>query len=176
MFIPIIILTAGIISLGLTDQIRKFALKRNLIDIPNNRSSHTLPTPRIGGVAILLTWFPGITAFYLTGSIEKELFLALLCGLPIALISIFDDIKNINPLIRLFVHFSSSFLAFYYLDFLRPFFTFDIQLNYPLIVIPFVLLGMVWFINLFNFMDGIDGFASVEAIYISFILFFFQVI
>ena len=46
-----------------------------------------------------------------------------------------------------------------------------ININYNLLIYPLAILGMVWFINLFNFMDGVDGFASVEVIAISSVLF-----
>lgn len=174
MLIPITILTAGLVSISLTEILKNYALKKGLTDKPNDRSSHTIPTPRIGGIAILVSWYLGLTVFFLSGKIENKLYYALLCGLPIALISLVDDLKSINPLLRLSVHFLSSFLAFYFLGFLRPFFSFDIHVNYPAIIYPLAIIGMVWFINLFNFMDGIDGIASVEAIYISFVLFFFS--
>ena len=174
LIVPIIILTTSIVSLIMTDLVRKFALRKRLTDKPNKRSSHTIPTPRLGGIAILLTWFPGLTIFYLTETVEKNIFFALLCGLPIAVVSIIDDLKGISPLIRLLTHIASVTLAFYFLNFLRPFSTVLININYPILVYPLVILGMVWFINLFNFMDGVDGFAAVEAIYISFILFFFS--
>jgi UDP-N-acetylmuramyl pentapeptide phosphotransferase/UDP-N-acetylglucosamine-1-phosphate transferase len=172
--VPTIIITAAIISLILTDLIKRYSIKRNLIDIPVDRSLHDIPVPRLGGIAILTVWFPGLTLFYLLDIIELNLFLALLSGLPIALISIIDDIKNISYLVRLIVHFGSAALAFYFLDFLRPFYTFNISFNYSFLLYPLAIIGMVWFINLFNFMDGVDGFAAVEAIFISSVLFVFS--
>jgi Fuc2NAc and GlcNAc transferase len=170
----IIILAAGILSLCFTDLIRKFALKKSLMDLPNDRSLHQKPIPRLGGVAILTVWFPSIYLFYFFNYIEKELFYALFCGLPLAVISLIDDIKTINPQLRLIIHLISALGAFYFLGFLRPFYTFNIPLYYSLLSYPVTIVGMVWFINLFNFMDGVDGFASVEAIYISVILYIYS--
>jgi Fuc2NAc and GlcNAc transferase len=174
LLIQIIILTSGILSLTLTDFIRKFALKRSLTDNPNFRSLHTEPIPRLGGIAILLTWFPALVLLFLNHAIEKSLFFSLLCGIPVAIVSILDDIRSINPIIRLVVHIISSLLAFYFLGFLRSFITIDIGFDYSILLYAIAVVGMVWFINLFNFMDGIDGFAAVEAIFIAFVLYFFS--
>jgi Fuc2NAc and GlcNAc transferase len=50
----------------------------------------------------------------------------------------------------------------------------EIEINYQFIIYPLTIIGMVWFINLFNFMDGVDGFASVEAIIICAVFFVFS--
>jgi Fuc2NAc and GlcNAc transferase len=89
----------------------------------------------------------------------------------IALVSLIDDIKGLKPIIRLIVHFITAILAFYFLKGLRPLVMPEISFNYNFLVYPLAIIGMVWFINLFNFMDGVDGFASVEAITISAVLF-----
>jgi len=170
----ILIIILSFISLFLTYLIWKVAVKLRLYNYPNERSSHEIPTPRIGGIAIILTWYPGVILFFNLGLIEKNLFYALLCGLIIALVSLIDDLKGVSAILRLLVHISVSVLAFYFLGGLRHFFLQSININYLFYVYPIVILGMVWFINLFNFMDGIDGFAANEAITIAVILFIFS--
>jgi UDP-N-acetylmuramyl pentapeptide phosphotransferase/UDP-N-acetylglucosamine-1-phosphate transferase len=142
--------------------------------MPNERSLHNIPTPRLGGLAIVLTWYPGISSLFYYNVIESQLYYALMCGALISLISLIDDLIGVFPAIRLFIHFSASILAFYFLNGLRHFVFPGIDINYPFIIYPLVILGMVWFINLFNFMDGIDGLASNEAITIALVLFFFS--
>lgn len=71
-----LILTAGLASLLLTAALRRYALARSLLDIPNARSSHSLPTPRGGGLAFVLTFLAGTLVLAWTGSITP----ALLCG------------------------------------------------------------------------------------------------
>jgi Fuc2NAc and GlcNAc transferase len=161
------------VSFSLTWLIKNYALKKQITDNPNERSSHTVPTPRLGGIAISLTWFLGLTAFYLLDYIPQNLFLALLSGILIAAVSMIDDILVLGFKVRLFIHFVAVILALYFLDGLRPFISFDIKLDIPWLVYPVVVVGMVWFINLFNFMDGLDGFASTEAISIALVLYIF---
>ena len=60
----IYLVLAGIFSFGLTYITRKFAIKKSILDLPNERSSHTIPTPRGGGIAIALTWFLSISILY----------------------------------------------------------------------------------------------------------------
>jgi Fuc2NAc and GlcNAc transferase len=89
----------------------------------------------------------------------------------LAFVSLIDDIKGLKPIFRLTVHFLTAILAFYFLNGLRPLVIPGLNINYNFIIYPFAIIGMVWFINLFNFMDGVDGFASVEVITVSCVLF-----
>ena len=79
-------------SFMLTYAIKYIAIKKSLIDIPNDRSSHTIPTPRGGGLAIAIVWFIGLVYFYATNQITSNLFYALLPGVAISAISFLDDI------------------------------------------------------------------------------------
>jgi Fuc2NAc and GlcNAc transferase len=139
--------------------------------VPNERSLHDIPTPKGGGIAITLTWYAGISVLYFAGIIERNLYFALLGGIILAVVSLIDDIKGLKPVIRLIVHFLTAIFAFYFLNGLRPLIMPALNINYNFIVYPLAIIGMVWFINLFNFMDGVDGFASVEVITIACVLF-----
>lgn len=142
-----------------------------MFDIPNERSLHDRPTPKGGGVAILIPWYIGITIFYFCGIIEANLYFALLTGVLLAIVSLIDDIRGLRPVIRLVFHFITALLAFRFLNGLRPLVSLDINIDYNYFIYPIAIIGMVWFINLFNFMDGVDGFASVEVITICSVLF-----
>lgn len=163
----------GILSFFLTFFIMKTGHKR-LLAIPNERSLHEVPTPKGGGIAIVLSWYIGLSIFYFTGIIEKQLFFALGSGILIAIISLLDDIFDIKPVIRLMVHFVTAIVAFYFLNGLRPLIMPHLHFNYTYIIYPLAVIGIVWFINLYNFMDGIDGFVSVEAIFLCVVLFIFS--
>jgi Fuc2NAc and GlcNAc transferase len=142
-----------------------------MLEIPNERSLHDIPTPKGGGIAIILTWYIGITILFFLGVIERSLYFALLSGIMIALVSLIDDIKGLRPIFRLIFHFVAAIMAFCFLKGLRPLVMPDFNINYNFLVYPLAIIGMVWFINLFNFMDGVDGFASVEVITISCVMF-----
>lgn len=142
-----------------------------MVDIPNERSLHDMPIPKGGGIAIVLTWYIGISILFFSGIIERNLYYALLSGIILAFVSLIDDIRGLKPIIRLVAHFLSAIIAFTFLEGLRPLVLPEININYNFFVYPIAIVGMVWFINLFNFMDGVDGFASVEVISICSVLF-----
>jgi UDP-N-acetylmuramyl pentapeptide phosphotransferase/UDP-N-acetylglucosamine-1-phosphate transferase len=149
----------------------RYAVRNKMIVVPNERSLHDLPTPKGGGIAIVLTWYAGITILFFCGIIERNLFFALLSGILLAIVSLIDDINGLKPLIRLIIQFLTAILAFIFLGGLRPLIMPQISINYDFLVYPVAIVGIVWFINLFNFMDGVDGFASTEAIIICSVLF-----
>lgn len=169
-----LILLLGISSLFITKWLIAFAKKHNLLNYPNERSLHSVPMPCIGGVAIVITWFVGLIVFFCCGWVDRSLFYAFLCGLPIAIVSLIDDLKEVKPIIRLSVHFVATVVALYFLGGIRALISFDIGFDYQFLVYPLAILGMMWFINLFNFMDGADGYASVEAISISLMLYIYS--
>ncbi len=151
--------------------IKNFALQKKMFAIPNERSLHQVPTPHGGGIGIVLPWYIGLTLLYFSGIIEQSLYLALLCGFLLAIVSLIDDLAGLKPIIRLIVHFITAIAAFYFLGGLRPLVLPGIDAHYNFLTYPLAIVGIVWFINLFNFMDGVDGFASVEAIIICSVLF-----
>ena len=143
------------------------------MSVPNIRSLHDKPTPTGGGLAIIMSWYTGITVLFLCGIMEKSLYLVLLCGVILGVVSIVDDFIGLKPVIRLVFQFLTATAAFYLLGGLRPLVMPQIHFDYNFIVYPLAIIGMVWFINLFNFMDGVDGFASLQAIIICAVLFVF---
>jgi Fuc2NAc and GlcNAc transferase len=150
------------------------AAKRKILSVPNKRSLHDIPTATGGGGAIVLTWYIGITILSLSGIIEKSLYYGLMCGILLAIVSFIDDLIGLKPFFRLIIQFITAIAAFYFIGGLRPLVLPNIHINYDFIVYPIAVVGMVWFINLFNFMDGVDGFASIEAITICSVLFVFS--
>jgi len=152
---------------------RKIAIKKSILDIPTERSSHTIPTPKGGGFAILVAWLIGIVYFFLINKIPTNLFIALICGIPLAIVGLLDDIIGLSPKIRLIFQFFTVLTGLYFLGGIEKIdFGFFILDNIWLLSILGIL-GMIWFINLFNFLDGIDGYAAIEAIFISMGLYIF---
>lgn len=169
----VLIILLAFLSFMLTYVIRQYALRKNIFVIPNARSMHEKPTPSGGGLSFVIAWYIGITVLYFSGLLEKDLFFALLCGILLAAVSLIDDILDLSALIRLIVQFITSIAAFWFLGGLRPVIIPEIEVNYTFIIYPLAVIGIVWFINLFNFMDGVDGFASVQAIIICLVFYFF---
>jgi Fuc2NAc and GlcNAc transferase len=154
-------------SFLLTYLIRKVAVRNKFLSLPNERSLHDKPVPQGGGIAIVIVWYAGISLLFFMELLDRPLYLSLLCGILLAFVSLADDIIGLSPLIRLIIHFLTAISAFALLGGLRPLILPDIHFNYMYVVYPLAIIGMVWFINLFNFMDGSDGFASLEAIMVS---------
>ena len=154
-------------SVFLTGVVRRFALLHGVLDIPNQRSSHRVPTPRGGGVAIVLTASSGFALLTMFGVLDTGLLGALLGGLAVATVGFLDDRRPMRASIRLAVHFAAALWALAYLGGVPP-----VQFGNELVSLGAMgnVLGalvIVWTLNLFNFMDGIDGLATSEAVFIS---------
>jgi len=163
----VVYLILFLISFSLIYFIKEYAIKKSLVATVNERSSHSVPTPHGGGVAIAITWFCGLIYLYLNNQIETTLFYALLFGVVVSIVSFLDDIYELSPKIRLI---TQSIVALGGLYFLGGFETltfgiFDIS-NHILTNI-FAFFMIIWFINLYNFLDGINGYAGSEAIFLS---------
>lgn len=158
------------LSVVLTYAIKLYATHKAVLDIPNERSSHSRPTPRGGGLAIVVVFYIGL--LYLKESIDSPLFYALLCAIPIALISLLDDIFTLSSKIRFFIQSASAVIALYFLGGISSIdlIVFEVQ-GLWLNVIAF--LAIVWLTNLYNFLDGIDGYAGSEAVMVGLGLFLF---
>lgn len=156
---------AGCISLLLTSALRRYALSKSLIDVPNARSSHTVPTPRGGGVAIVLSFLllvpllsifsllPWASAWGLIGA-----------GVGVAVLGFLDDHGHIAARWRLLGHFSAAVWALFWLGGIPPLTIMGVVFDMGWIGVVLSLFYLVWMLNLYNFMDGIDGLASIEAI------------
>lgn len=146
--------------------VRKIALRKSILDIPNDRSSHSVPTPRGGGLAIVITWYLGITYLFINQQIEASFFYAFLSGLFLVIISLIDDIFNLKPVTRIIFQTISAASALYFLGGLHKIDFGIYQLNSSLLLTLPAFVGIIWLINLFNFIDGIDGYAASETIFI----------
>lgn len=155
----------ALVSLLLTAVLRQYALRRSIIDIPNARSSHTVPTPRGGGVAIVLTFAFSLFVLTLLQRVSIVESVALLgSGLLIAVIGFMDDHGHIAARWRLLGHFVAAAWALFWMQGLPSITVFGFSLSLGWFGHLLGALYLVWMLNLYNFMDGIDGIASLEAI------------
>jgi UDP-N-acetylmuramyl pentapeptide phosphotransferase/UDP-N-acetylglucosamine-1-phosphate transferase len=163
------VLTIGFVflfSFFSTFLIRKIAIHKSIMDIPNDRSSHSIPTPRGGGLALAISWFLGITVAYLSNKISSDFFFAMLSGIPLTLTGFLDDIFNLSPKVRFMVQFLCAVLAVYFLNGLQVINLGFFSVNSTLILSSAAVLAIVWSTNLFNFLDGIDGYIGSESIFL----------
>lgn len=152
-------------SLLLTEFIRRYSLKSNLLDTPNERSSHSIAIPRGGGLAIVVC-FLAVVGF--SDLIPNDIVFALLgSGILIAAVGFWDDQGHIPAKWRLLSHFVAAFWVLFWLGEIPDFQFFDFTINAGWAGIVAVAFLLVWILNLFNFMDGIDGIAASETIFIA---------
>ncbi|MEW8027582.1 MAG: glycosyltransferase family 4 protein [Candidatus Thiodiazotropha sp.] len=162
------IVLSFLLSLGLTGLARFYALRRGLMDRPNNRSSHLVETPRGGGIAFVLVYLAllagAMISSFSTDDLDDKLHLTLLLGGGlVVVIGYIDDHRHVSPMIRFVVHLIAAVVAVTLLQIpaidLWPGLSLGGWWLDTLIVI-----GLVWLLNLYNFMDGIDGIASLQGI------------
>jgi Fuc2NAc and GlcNAc transferase len=145
--------------------LRRYALARNVLDIPSDRSSHRVPTPRGGGLAIVVTFLAGILALAGAGEVERPVTVALVgAGAIVALVGFVDDHQHVAARWRLMAHFIAAAWALWWLGGLPPLTLFGGVVGLGWAGTALAALALVWLLNLYNFMDGIDGIAGVEAV------------
>ncbi len=138
--------------------------RRNVLDRPNERSSHAVPTPRGGGIAligtVLLAWL-GLAAL---GRVDAAVISVCLAAGMLASVCWIDDLHGLSPLTRLAAQAAAVAIGLLALPETahEPSGLLGLPVSY--VAVAFIWL---WWINLYNFMDGIDGIAGTEAAAIS---------
>jgi Fuc2NAc and GlcNAc transferase len=138
-----------------------------LVDVPNERSSHSRPTPRGGGLGIFIAVTLGVWMWSNSVHVDVVWRNVLIGAGAVALVGLWDDVQSVSVLRRFAVHLTAAtFLVLAFPGNLRielfPGTSFG---GVPLYLLSCV--GIVCAINMFNFMDGIDGLAASEAIFVT---------
>lgn len=139
---------------------RRYALRRELLDLPGRRRSHTIATPRGGGVGpVLATFAGGVVLLWIYPGQMRVLSACLLGLAAVAAIGWLDDHRPLRAGFRLCVHVLAGLIAALAL------------LGIPATSLQGLLLAVavLWIVgltNVWNFMDGIDGLATTQAILI----------
>jgi UDP-N-acetylmuramyl pentapeptide phosphotransferase/UDP-N-acetylglucosamine-1-phosphate transferase len=151
--------------LGVTAML-SWAHRRQRLDIPNDRSSHTTPTPHGGGLAIVAVVVLGVAIYAFLSGQCSLLWWYCAGGLLIAVVSWFDDLHDLPGSVRFGVHGIGAGLAIagygYWHDLSLPFVS-SLELGWIGLVLTFF--WIVGLTNVFNFMDGIDGIAGLQAVF-----------
>jgi Fuc2NAc and GlcNAc transferase len=152
----------------ITAAVRLVLVRHGVMDRPNPRSSHAVPVPRGGGVAIVVVFLSAVVWMLLNHGIPSRLAWSLVGGgLVIAIVGFLDDRFGLPPWPRLVVHSIAAVWALWCFGSMQPspFSSGDSLGSWAIRTAEFG--GLVWLTNLFNFMDGIDGLAGMEAVCVS---------
>jgi Fuc2NAc and GlcNAc transferase len=157
-----LIIGVGVLAAALTWLMRRYGLSSKFLDWPNERSSHAIPTPRGGGVAIVAAFVLGVLASApLTGAtIPWKLLEA---GVGVAAVGFVDDRGHIPARWRLLAHFAFAGWILSLIG-VPPLEWMGSVIDLGALGAVLAILYLVWMLNLYNFMDGIDGIAGVEAL------------
>lgn len=134
--------------------------RRKVLDRPNERSSHAVPTPRGGGIAVtgtvLVAWF----GFSAAGGVSSAIIAVVISAALLALVCWIDDVQGLSPVTRLMAQ--AAAVAIGLLALPEPA---NLPREWAAPVAFYVAVGFIWlwWVNLYNFMDGIDGIAGSEA-------------
>jgi len=149
----------------LTWMLRIYALRRSLVDVPNSRSSHTTPTPRGGGLSVVITFLAALFYFCWYDVIPvRDVFALAGAGGIVASLGFIDDHGHVPAAWRLLGHFVAAGWGVYWLGGFPPILFMGHELNLGLIGGGLACVYVVWLLNLYNFMDGINGIAGIEAV------------
>lgn len=152
----------------LVNQYQRYAIKKAILDHPNQRSSHKVATPRGGGLVIALLWlFLGCAGFYFYDVLFEDWLVFFVPGVLIFLIGYLDDRYQVRNLWRFLTQIVASVIAIVLFHY-HPKLTiaYNVQITSIVWVYGSLFLAFLWSTNLFNFLDGLDGYASTEAIFI----------
>jgi len=156
-----IVLAAGFGSAVLTALLRDWLRRRAILDRPGERSSHETPTPRGAGLGVVAALVVAWLALAARGAMPPDTVVVVLVTAVLALLSFADDLRSLPVALRLTAHVIAALIALAF--FPRDALVFQGLLPLPLDRAAAALLW-VWFVNLYNFMDGIDGITGVETV------------
>lgn len=160
-FFVVLALTSG----TLTALVRRYALENAVLDLPNARSSHTIPTPRGGGLAIVATTLLGWTILAFRGGMPGTLAIGLGGGgAVIAAVGWIDDHRSVSSGWRFVAHVCAAAWAMMWIHPPSALRIASAELQLGPARWAVAVLIVVWCTNLYNFMDGIDGLAASEAV------------
>ena len=173
-FIPLILF---VISNYLIKKLIPFLKEKSLVDYPSERSNHQILVPKGAGIVIIPLFIFSILGIFVSQDFfDKQWFIFLISTVILFIVSLIDDFKNLSAPIRLLVHVITVAISIFvlkediykfidnnileFIDFNRLFIFYFFSFALTLI--------WVWIINLFNFMDGMDGLTCTQVLFLAF--------
>jgi Fuc2NAc and GlcNAc transferase len=170
-YLTVILCVAGatiVFAWFATGLVRRHALRHAILDIPNTRSSHCAPTPRGGGLAIVVAFMSALVVLAFAGLLQIHVAFALMAGGgAVAGTGYLDDRRSLPASARICVHIIAATLAVFVLGGIAQQTLRNIGLHGVWAGTFLGIAALTWSTNLFNFMDGIDGIAGSEAVFVA---------
>lgn len=164
----LLLIMVFVCSLITTGYVRRFALKSKVLDLPNQRSSHTVATPRGGGLAFVLCFSVfGLLSMWLSGMFATSYAVFVGSCVMVAIIGWFDDKGHVASGYRLLIHFIAAVLIVLAIGHVERLILFAEPVHLGVMGFLLCIITLVWILNLYNFMDGINGIAGIEAVFLS---------
>jgi len=164
---PLALTGLGAVAFGaaFTALVRHLALRHAVLDVPNDRSLHAVPTPRGGGLAIVAVALLAISLAGWRGLLPPGATIGLLGGgFLVAAVGWLDDLRSLPVRIRATAHVAAAAWFLYHTGGLPTIRVGEVSVTLGAAGAVLALLGIVWSVNLYNFMDGIDGLAGGQAV------------
>jgi UDP-N-acetylmuramyl pentapeptide phosphotransferase/UDP-N-acetylglucosamine-1-phosphate transferase len=162
----LIILPVFLLSMGLTWYLCHPAAALRILDAPNERSLHDVPVPRTGGLAINTALLVGCSPIVFARLLDPGSALLMVAAALIAVVSFIDDRSGVHPKYRLLIHAMAAALVMAGGLIADVFQLPGWQWAWPsAFSLVFTGLFLIWMTNLYNFMDGMDGFAGGMAVF-----------
>jgi UDP-N-acetylmuramyl pentapeptide phosphotransferase/UDP-N-acetylglucosamine-1-phosphate transferase len=159
-------LVAAVVTWLVALVVCEWARRRRILDLPNERSSHVTPTPRLGGIGIVCGVLAGSALSLPTWGAPAPagLALVLLVALALAVVSLFDDLRGLPAMFRLACHVVAATITVGGLDVAGRVHAAGLEGWMAWAFAVAAATWIVYFVNAFNFMDGIDGIAAGQAL------------
>ncbi len=145
----------------------RVAFKLQIVAVPNERTLHGQTIPQGGGVVIAVLFLGTALTLQVGGRLQPDWFWALMGGGVMAVTGIVDDARGLSQRLKFAVQILCVVWALSWAGGLAP-----VQLGFRVVELGvagdvFALVGFVWFINIYNFMDGVDGMAASGTVFFS---------
>lgn len=146
---------------------RAYAIDKGMLDEPGPRSSHIAPTPRGAGLVFFFGWGALLGVLYHYRVIGKDCFWLFSPAMVVGLVGFWEDHKGLSAGVRFFIQCLCAIATLFILQeggyLMQSYLPFSVPLPLAFLMMAFV---MVWMVNLYNFMDGSDGMAAMQGIFI----------
>lgn len=154
------------LTLGVIQFYRRFAIYFGIIDMPNERSMHSHPMPRGAGICFYIGFTSTLAILYFMGELSIQFtYPIFLGGSVVMLLGYWDDLQSLPASVRLFVQMLASVFI---VALLTNGFSQPVEISFlphwPWLTAVFCIFYVAWFVNLYNFMDGSDGLATLVGI------------